>query len=626
MVDAHLTTAVPPRPVQDVESVVIRFAGDSGDGMQVTGTQFTSTSFMIGNDLSTLPEFPAEIRAPQGTLAGVSGFQLQFGATEIHTPGDRPDVLVCMNAAALKVNLSDLPAGAIIIANRDGFEENDLRKAGFKTNPLEDGSLDGFQVFLVDVTKMTRRTLIDSELSNKERDRCKNFFALGLLYWLYNRPLDATVAWIRKKFGARAEVADANVAVLHAGYHYGETTEMFAATYRVQPAKIAPGTYRNITGNMATAVGLVTASQLSGLPLFYGSYPITPASDILHDLSRYKNFGVVTFQAEDEIAGICAAIGASYGGSIGVTATSGPGLSLKSEAMGMAVSMELPLVVIDVMRGGPSTGLPTKPEQADLLMVMFGRHGECPLPVLAPGTPSECFDMALEAVRIAIKYMTPVVLLSDAFLANSSEPWRVPQVAALPKIDVAFHTDPEGFSPYRRDPETLSRPWVKPGTPELMHRVGGLEKDFESGNVSYDPVNHERMVQTRADKIARIASDIPPMKILGATEGDVLVLGWGSTAGVIAKAVDTLREKGVSVGGAHLRYINPFPSDLGDVMKRYRAVLVPETNSGQLRFLLRARYGLEPVGLNKIQGRPFRVDEIVARVESLLAENGKNGH
>ncbi|MCC6157063.1 MAG: 2-oxoacid:acceptor oxidoreductase subunit alpha [Deltaproteobacteria bacterium] len=621
MVETNVTTGAPERPVHDVESVVIRFAGDSGDGMQVTGTQFTTTSFMVGNDLSTLPDFPAEIRAPQGTLAGVSGFQLQFSSQPVHTPGDRPDVLVCMNPAALKVNMKDLPPGAIIIANSDEFSDGNLRKAGFAGNPLEDGALEGFQLFRVDVTRLTRQALFETELSNREKDRCKNFYALGLLYWLYNRPLDATVAWIGEKFGKKPEIAEANVTALHAGYHYGETTEAFAATYRVAPATIASGTYRNVTGNTATALGLVTASQLSGLSIFYGSYPITPASDILHDLSRYKNYGVVTFQAEDEIAGICSAIGASYGGSLGVTATSGPGLALKSEAMGMAVSMELPLIVIDVMRAGPSTGLPTKPEQADLLMVLFGRHGECPMPVLAPGTPSECFDIAILAARLAVRYMTPMVILSDAFLANSSEPWRVPAAADLPPIEVEFRTDPEGFGAYRRDPETLARPWVKPGTPELMHRVGGLEKDAVTGNVSYDPANHEIMVHTRAEKIARIADALPPLVVDGEREGDLLILGWGSTTGAISKAVATLREEGLRVSGTHLISLAPFQKDLGALLAGFRRVLIPELNTGHLRFLLRATYGLEATGLNKIQGRPLRVDEIADAARALLVEN-----
>ncbi|MCB9476633.1 MAG: 2-oxoacid:acceptor oxidoreductase subunit alpha [Deltaproteobacteria bacterium] len=606
------------RPSQELESVVIRFAGDSGDGIQLTGTQFTNTSFIAGNDLSTLPDFPAEIRAPAGSLAGVSGFQLQLSSQEVHTPGDTPDVLVCMNPAALKVNLPLIEKGKVILLNTSTFNSANIKKAGYEENPLEDGTLDDYQVFPVDITALTLGALEDSDLSQKEKTRCKNFFALGLLYWLYNRKMDTTEQWLNKKFSKAPELAAANIKVMHAGYNYGVTTEMFASTYEVKPAQIQPGKYRNVTGNTALSLGMVAASQLSGLPVFLGTYPITPASDILHDLARFKNFGIVTFQAEDEIAGVCSAIGASYGGSIGLTSTSGPGLALKSEAMGLAVIMELPLVVVDVQRGGPSTGLPTKPEQADLLAAMFGRHGECPAVVLAPATPADCFDIAIEAVRLATKYMTPVIILSDGFIANSSEAWHIPEVDTLPDLSVRFTVAEDGKGPFTRDPETLSRPWIRPGTPGLTHRVGGLEKDFNTGNVSYDPDNHEKMIRTRAAKVAGIAKDIEPAQVVGPESGDVLILSWGSPAGTVRRALEVFQKEGASVAGCHLRHLNPFPADLGQVMAKYRHVVIPEMNLGQLRMLITANYDVRPVGINKVKGQPFRVSEIVDPVRRLL--------
>jgi len=592
-------------------SVVIRFAGDSGDGMQLTGMQFTTESALAGNDIGTLPDFPAEIRAPAGTLAGVSGFQLNFSSLDIYTPGDNPDVLVVMNPAALKVNVGDLKIGGLLLADRDGFDEGNLKKAGYSANPLEDGSLSKYQVITVDMTGMTLRTLEDLKLSNKVASRCKNFFALGLCSWLYSRPIDPTIKWIQDKFKKTPELVEANARVLKAGYHYGETTEMFAVQYEVRPARIAPGTYRNITGNSAAALGLVAAAKKAGLPLFLGSYPITPASDILHELSQYKNHGVLTFQAEDEIAGVCSALGASFGGSIGVTTSSGPGIALKQEAINLAVMVELPLIICDIQRGGPSTGLPTKTEQADLYQVMFGRNSDSPLPVIAAATPGDCFAMAYEAVRIAIKYMTPVILLTDGYLANGAEPWNIPRFEELAPIPVTFRTDPEGFFPYARDPQTLARPWVKPGTPGLEHRVGGIEKADLTGNISYDPANHELMTKYRARKVEAVAQDIPPTLVRGEATGDLLVVGWGSTYGSIVAAVDELRAQGARVSHVHLRYLNPLPPDLGGILKGFRRVLVPEMNLGQLRMILRATYLVDVVGLNKIQGQPFKVAEIV---------------
>jgi 2-oxoglutarate ferredoxin oxidoreductase subunit alpha len=606
------------REHRELDAVTIRFAGDSGDGMQVTGTQFTNTTAIVGNDISTLPDFPAEIRAPAGSLPGVSGFQINFSNRDIRTPGDAPDVLVAMNPAALKVNLRDLVDHGTIIVNTDAFTANNLRKAGYETNPLEDGSLDAFKVFRVPITSLTERALEGTTLGKKQSDRSKNFFALGLMYWLYDRPLEPTIAWIGLKFGKVPEVAEGNERALRAGYNFGETTEIFQTTYRVRKAEIAPGTYRKITGNEATALGFVTAAELAGRPLFYGSYPITPASDILHELSRHKNFGVKTFQAEDEIAAVCAAIGAAFTGHIGLTGTSGPGVALKSEAIGLAVSTELPLVVVNVQRGGPSTGLPTKTEQADLLQAVFGRNGECPVAVVAPATPAECFSMAIEAVRLAARHMTPVFFLSDGYLANGAEPWKLPKIEDLPRIDVRFASDPGSFRPFARNPETLARPWAVPGTPGLEHRIGGLEKADVTGNVSYDPANHEHMVRLRAEKVARIADDLPPIEIFGDSEGEVLVVGWGSTYGSITSAVERLREQGKSVSSIHLRYLNPFQHDLGDILARFKKVLVPEMNLGQLATLLRARYLVDATAFSKVQGRPFKIAEITERVDRLL--------
>ncbi len=609
--------------VKELEQVTIRFAGDSGDGMQLAGSQFTNTSAIVGNDVATLPDFPAEIRAPAGSLPGVSGFQIHFAGHDIYTPGDQPDVLVAMNPAALKTNLRDLPRGGLIIVNVDEFNETNLKKAGYETNPLEDRSLSGYQVVKVPITTLNAEALKDSGLSAQQIDRCKNFFALGLMYWLYDRPLEPTMRWIDEKFAKNPQVAEANKRTLRAGYHFGETAELFTVHYRVPPAHLPPGRYRNITGNEATALGFLTASKLADRPLFYGSYPITPASDILHELARFKNFGVRTFQAEDEIAAIGAAIGAAYGGAIGLTGTSGPGFALKSEALNLAVMTELPLVVIDVQRAGPSTGMPTKTEQADLLQAIFGRNGESPVPVVAPATPADCFTMAIEAVRIAIKYMTPVVFLSDAYLGNSSEPWRIPSLEDLPRIEVRFATDPKTFAPYARDPETLARPWAIPGTPGLEHRIGGLEKSDITGNVSYDPDNHHRMVTLRAERIARIANDIPDVEVFGEPEGDLLVLGWGSTYGFIRSAVQRAQAEGLAVSHAHLRYLNPFPANLGDVLAGFRKVLIPELNLGQLRLLIRGRYLVDAVGLNKVAGQPFRVAEILEKIYELAPARKK---
>ncbi|MEZ5331624.1 MAG: 2-oxoacid:acceptor oxidoreductase subunit alpha [Thermoanaerobaculia bacterium] len=601
-----------------VEDVVIRFAGDSGDGMQLTGNQLTSTSALVGNDLATLPDFPAEIRAPAGTLPGVSAFQVRIADYDIHTPGDAPDVLVAMNPAALKKSLGDLKPNGILIVNTDEFEPRNLKKAGYEQSPLEDGSLEGYRLYQVDITTLTRRTLEDSPLDHKSRDRCKNFFALGMVYWLFSRPLDTTVAWLEKKFSKHPEVADANIQVMKAGFNYCDITQAFQTQYEVMPAHLAPGTYRNVMGNSALAIGLVAASRRSGLPLFLGSYPITPASDILHELSRYKNFGVTTFQAEDEIAAVCAAIGASFGGSLGATTTSGPGLALKSEAVNLAVMVELPLVVCNIQRGGPSTGLPTKTEQADLLQAMFGRNGESPVPLVAASSPADCFDAALEASRIAIEYMVPVILLSDGYIANGSEPWRLPEIEDLPDLRTEFRTDPEGFLPYSRDEKTLARPWAIPGTPGLEHRIGGLEKEDGSGNVSYDPANHERMIKLRAEKVHRIADSIPELEVHGPSEGKLLVLGWGSTLGAIQGAVNLARKQGLEVSRAHLRHLNPFPRNLGDVLGRFEQVLVPEMNLGQLALLLRAHYLRDVISYPKVQGKPFFRSEILAKIQEIL--------
>jgi 2-oxoglutarate ferredoxin oxidoreductase subunit alpha len=612
-------TKEPALPIQELERVTIRFAGDSGDGMQLTGTQFTRTAAVFGNDISTLPDFPAEIRAPAGSLPGVSGFQISFSSTDIHTPGDEPDVLVAMNPAALKTNVGDLPPGGALIVNSDAFTQANLNKAAYTSNPLTDGSLKAYTTFEVPISTLNERSLDGLEMTSKQKDLTKNFFALGLMFWLYERSMDPTTSWIDAKFGARPVIAEANKRALKAGYAFGETTEMFHTHYRVRPAKLDPGTYRNITGNEATALGFLAASKLAGRQLFYGSYPITPASDILHQLSGYKAFGVKTFQAEDEIAAIGAAIGASYGGALGMTASSGPGIALKTEAMGLAVMVELPLVVIDVQRAGPSTGMPTKNEQADLLQVMFGRNSDSPLPILAPATPGECFDLAIEAVRIALKYMTPVVYLSDAFLATGSEPWKVPSVAQLPDISVSNAVRGEGpFRPYERDPETLARPWAVPGTAGLEHRIGGLEKADITGNVSYDPDNHHRMQLLRHAKVAGIARDIPPLEVHGPERGDLLILGWGSTYGAIRSAVERLQADGRSVAHAHLRHLNPFPANTEEVLRSYRKVLIPEVNLGQLLLLVRARYLIDAIGYDRVRGKPFRIAEIVAEAERVL--------
>jgi 2-oxoglutarate ferredoxin oxidoreductase subunit alpha len=604
---------------RQLDRVTIRFAGDSGDGMQLTGTQFTRGAALFGNDISTFPDYPAEIRAPAGSLPGVSGFQLSFSSSDIHTPGDAPDVLVAMNPAALKSNLGELPPGGALVVNEDAFTPGNLSKVGYATSPLTDGSLKAWHLFSVPISTLNSRALDGLGLTNKQVDLTKNFFALGLMFWLYERSMDPTLAWIEEKFSKRPEIAEGNRRALHAGYAFGETTELFHERYIVPPAKLPPGEYRNITGNEATALGMVAASQLADRPLFYGSYPITPASDILHQLAGYKNFGVKTFQAEDEIAAIGAAIGASYGGALGLTASSGPGIALKSEAMGLAVMVELPLVIVDVQRAGPSTGMPTKTEQGDLLQVMFGRNSESPLVVLAPATPAECFDYAIEAWRLALKYMTPVVYLSDAFLANGAEPWPVPRIEDMPRIGVPNRTEKAGFYPYLRDPETLARPWAVPGTPGLEHRIGGLEKADTLGNVSYDPENHHRMTELRAAKIAGIADDIAPLEVFGPAEGDLLILGWGSTYGAIRSAVERLHERGASVAHAHLRHLNPFPANTADVLRSYRTVLVPEINLGQLSLLLRAHYLIDVVGYNKVRGKPFRISEIEAEAERLLA-------
>ena len=610
----------PTRKREVVEKAVIRFCGDSGDGMQITGSQFTNTVALYGNDLATLPDFPAEIRAPAGTLPGVSGFQVHFSSSDVYTPGDSVDALIAMNPAALKTNLPDLKPNGILIINLNDFGETDLRKAQMSSNPLDDHSLDGYRTFPVELTKLTRSALKDLGLDNKSVDRCKNFFALGMCYWLYNRSLDTSLRWIEEKFKSKPVLVQANRLAMQAGYSYCEATEAFQITYEIPPAKLAPGVYRNISGNNALAMGLVAASQKSGLPLFLGSYPITPASDILHELSTYKEFGVITFQAEDEIAAITAAIGAAYAGALGVTSTSGPGMALKTEALGLAVAVELPLVICDIQRGGPSTGLPTKTEQADLLQALFGRNSEAPIPVFAPATPGDCFWIALQATRIAIKYMVPVIILSDGYLANGAEPWRIPSLGDLPEIPVRFETNPENFQPYRRDPHTLARPWAIPGTPGLEHRIGGLEKQDVTGNVNYEPLNHERMVRLRAEKVAAIVQDVPDAVPEGDPSGDLLIVAWGSTYGPITAALKAQRANGHRIGHVHLRHLNPLPKNLGDLLGRYDRVLVPEMNMGQLSMLLRAKYLIDAKGYNKIQGKPFKQSELEHRIEEALGE------
>jgi 2-oxoglutarate/2-oxoacid ferredoxin oxidoreductase subunit alpha len=611
------------KSVVELDRVVIRLAGDSGDGMQLTGNRFTSETASFGNDLSTLPNFPAEIRAPTGTLPGVSSFQLHFADHDIMTPGDAPDVLVAMNPAALKANISDLPGGGLLILDSDEFTPRNLAKVGYATNPIEDGSLDGWQLVSVPLTSMTLDALADSGLGKKEAERSKNMFTLGLLSWMYHRPTEGTVRFLERQFRRKPEIAAANIAAFRAGYNYGETTEAFAVSYEIKPAPMAPGRYRNISGNQALALGIVAAGQRSGLPVFLGAYPITPASDILHELSRHKAFGVRTFQAEDEIAGVASAIGASFGGALGVTTTSGPGISLKSEAIGLAVMTELPLLVIDVQRGGPSTGLPTKTEQSDLLQAMFGRNGEAPLPVIAPRSPGDCFDAALEAARIALTYRTPVILLSDGYLANGAEPWAIPDVESLPDLRVEFATEPNGsdgeFLPYLRDPESLARPWAIPGTAGMQHRIGGLEKADKTGNISYDPANHDLMTRLRQAKVDGIAATLPPTEVED-PDGDarVAVIGWGSTYGPIGAACRRIRRSGRSVAQIHLRHINPMPADLGDVLGRYDRVVCPEMNLGQLALLLRAKYLVDVQSHTQVRGLPFRAAELAAVIQDVI--------
>jgi len=615
------TTTTPTRRPEALDRVVIRFAGDSGDGMQLVGDRFTDVSAVFGNDLATLPNYPAEIRAPAGTIAGVSSFQVHIADFDILTPGDVPNLLVAMNPAALKANLRDLPPGASIIANTDAFEDRNLQKAGYHGNPLEDGTLDAYRVYLVPMTSLTLEAAKDTGAKPRDAERSKNFFALGLIAWMYTRPVEPILEWIDQRFAKNELVRSANLAAFKAGYHFGETAELFDHPFEVQPAQLPPGRYRNISGNVALAYGLIAAAQQSKLPILYASYPITPASDILHELSKHKNFGVRTIQAEDEIAAAGVAIGAAFAGQLGVTATSGPGVDLKSEAVGLALSLELPLVLIDVQRGGPSTGLPTKTEQADLLLAMYGRHGEAPLPIVAASTPSHCFDAAFEAVRLALKYRTPVILLTDGYLANGAEPWRFPDVDALPDLAVPFATEPNHdgeFWPYLRDPETLARPWAIPGTPGLMHRVGGLEKQDGTGNVNYDPENHELMVRLRAEKVARVARDIPPIEVDGEDGARVLVLGWGSTWGAIKAGVRRVRGAGKKVARAHLVHLNPFPPNLGEVLARYEKVLIPEMNLGQLSKLVRAEYLVDAQTLSKVQGLPFRAAEIEAKILEMI--------
>jgi 2-oxoglutarate ferredoxin oxidoreductase subunit alpha len=609
-------TQVKEKDFQQLSDVTVRFAGDSGDGMQLTGTQFSDTTAWIGNDLNTLPDYPAEIRAPAGTLYGVSGFQLHFSSTDIHTPGDTADVLVAMNPAALKKNLPDIKKTGTIIVNSDAFDVKNLKLANYEKNPLEDESLSGYEVYEVPITSLTANALEGLPLSPKEVSRCKNFFALGLMYWLYDRPLANTEEWIKSKFKNKSEYVEANTKALQAGHKFGEMTEIFTTRYKVEPAKLPKGIYKNISGNEATALGFLTASVKSGLPLFLGSYPITPASEILQYLSSYKNFGVKTFQAEDEIAGITSAIGASFAGNLAITTTSGPGLALKTEAIGLAVMTELPIVVIDVQRGGPSTGLPTKTEQADLLQAVYGRNGEAPVCVLAARTPRDCFYMAIEASRIALKYMTPVILLTDGYLANGSEPWKIPHVNDIPEIKVSLRTDPEGFYPYSRN-ENLARPWAVPGTPELEHRIGGLEKSNIYGNVSYDPDNHDKMVKLRTEKVKNIENDIPDLKVDGDISGELLLLGWGSTYGTIKEAVAKARHAGINVSQAHLRYVNPLPKNTEAILKGFKKVLIPEINLGQLARIIRSEFLIPVEQLNIVRGLPFKVNDILEKITEL---------
>jgi 2-oxoglutarate ferredoxin oxidoreductase subunit alpha len=604
--------------VREVDRVTIRFAGNSGDGSQLAGQQFTNTAAIFGNDVSTVPDNPAEIRAPAGSLAGVSSFQVSFSSHEIYTPGDNPDVLVAMNPAALKTNLPDVPKGSLIIINADEFTEANFRKAAYEADPREDGTLGGYRLIQVPITSMNARALKESGLPQRQVDRSKNLFALGVMFWLYERSLEPTLKWIDGKFAKNPQVAEANKTTLKAGFYFGETAELFAEHYRVPKSNPKPGKYRSITGNEATALGFLAASQLLKTPLFYASYPITPASDILIELAKYKSFGVKTMQSEDELSAIGAAIGASFGGALGLTGTSGPGLALKSEAIGLAVMTELPVVIANVQRSGPSTGMPSKTEQGDLLQAMFGRNGESPLAIVAPATPAECFDMAIEAFRIATKFMVPTIFLSDGHLGSGSEPWRIPAVADLPKMEVQHPTDPEGFEPYQRDAETLARPWAIPGTPGLEHRIGGLEKSDITGDVRYDAENHERMTHLRAEKVERIADDIPELEVDGESSGELLVLGWGSTYGAIITAVYRAQAEGLSVSAAHLRYLNPFPKNLGDVLSKFERVLIPEMNMGQLLMLIRARYLVDAEGLNKVTGRPMKTADVAEKIETLV--------
>lgn len=612
---------MPSRPVETVEleSIIVRFAGDSGDGMQLAGTQMTNTSAIFGNDVSTLPDFPAEIRAPAGSLAGVSGFQLHFGSRKLRTPGDRVNALIAMNPAALRTNIDDLEPGGILVVNEDAFKTAGMAKAGYAENPLDDGSLDRYKLYRVPIDTLNAEACKDTGLSGRAAGRCKNFFALGLTYWLYGRSLEPTLRWIEQKFGTKPAVADANVRTLKAGYYFGETAEIFPVRYLVAPAKIEKGNYRRVSGNEVLALGLVTAARLAKKTLFYGSYPITPASEILHELSRHKNFDVRTFQAEDEIAAVVSAIGASFAGAFACTGTSGPGLALKGEGIGLAVMVELPLVVIDVQRGGPSTGLPTKTEQADLHQAIYGRNGDTPVCVIAPATPADCFNMALEAFRLAVEFMTPVILLSDGYLANGAEPWRIPDIASLPKFNIKHPAAGNGYLPYKRD-EKLAREWALPGTLGLEHRIGGLEKRDVSGEVCYEPENHEHMTRLRRRKIDSIANHIPELEVFGDESGELLVVGWGSTYGAITAAVERCRDRGLDVSSAHLRYLDPMPRNTGEVLRRFNRVLVPEMNLGQLRNRLASQYIIDAIGLNKIQGKPFMIDEIQSRIVELLTD------
>ena len=605
--------------VEELESVVIRLAGDSGDGMQLTGGQFTRTAALVGNDISTFPDFPAEIRAPAGSLPGVSSFQLNFSSHTIYTPGDAPNVLVAMNPAGLKTNIGDLEEGGILLINTDAFSKSNLNKAKYTSDPLSDGSLSRYRVFKVPISSLNTRAMEGLDMTQRQIDRCKNFWALGLLYWLYNRPLEPTLNFLEQRFKSRDPmVYEANSRALHAGYNYGETTEIFTTAYRVRKAKLPAGKYRNITGAEAAALGFVTAARLANKPLFYGSYPITPASEVLHEIAQYKNFGVKTFQAEDEISAVTSAVGAVFGGSLAMTASAGPGISLKSEGINLAHMVELPLVIADIQRAGPSTGMPTKTEQGDLYQCMFGRNSDSACAIVAPATPGDCFYMAIEAFRLATKFMTPVYYLSDGYLGNGAEPWRIPSASEFEPIAITHPTDPSAFAPYRRDPDTLARPWAIPGTPGLEHRIGGLEKADITGNVNYDPLNHEKMTRLRNEKIERIANFIPEQEVYGDSEGELLVLSWGSTYGAAITAVDKLREEGASVSHAHLRYLNPFPKNLGDIISRFNQVLIPELNLGQLRLLIRAKFLVDAQGLSKVQGTPFKVSEILAKCHELL--------